>query len=188
MSEKKLKRIETVLPDQINLMLICQQVLIISLEQRQDARLDHDDLNAVINILHQEFCGLFRFPPGNADFSLRNMTSQMEELYDAAIIDGANDLQKHRHVSVPGLRPQIVFVFVISSLAALKVFEEILVLTNRTGGILDSGVTMVFYLWRQAFRLSHAGYASAVAIVLLLLTLMFSIFNVRLLERGVEGN
>ena len=111
-----------------------------------------------------------------------------EELYDAAVIDGASDLQKHWHVSVPGLRPQIVFVFVISSLAALKVFEEILVLTNRTGGILDSGVTMVFYLWRQAFRLSHAGYASAVAIVLLILTLAFSVLNVRLLERGVEAD
>jgi putative chitobiose transport system permease protein len=106
-----------------------------------------------------------------------------EELYDAARIDGCNDLQKHWHVSLPGLRPQIVFVAVISSLAALKVFDEIYVLTGATGGILDSGVTMVFYLWRQAFRLNHAGYAAAVAIVLLGITLLFSIVNVRLLER-----
>ena len=90
-----------------------------------------------------------------------------EELYDAARIDGCNDFQKHCHVSLPGLRPQIVFVAVISSLAALKVFDEIYVLTNKTGGILDSGVTIVFFLWKQAFRLSHAGYASAIAIVLL---------------------
>jgi putative chitobiose transport system permease protein len=112
-----------------------------------------------------------------------------EELYDAAKIDGCSELQKHRYVSVPGLRPQIVFVFVISSLAALKVFDEIYVLTNRTGGILDSGVTMVFYLWKQAFQLNHAGYASAIAIVLLLVTLGFSIVNVRILERreGPEG-
>jgi putative chitobiose transport system permease protein len=109
-----------------------------------------------------------------------------EELYDAARIDGCNDFQKHRYVSLPGLRPQIVFVAVISSLAALKVFDEIYVLTNRSGGILDSGVTMVFYLWREAFRLSHAGYASAIAIVLLVVTLAFSIVNVRLLERGQE--
>jgi putative chitobiose transport system permease protein len=107
-----------------------------------------------------------------------------EELYDAARIDGCNDLQKHWHVSLPGLRPQIVFVAVISSLAALKVFDEIYVLTGRTGGILDSGVTMVFYLWRQAFQLNHAGYAAAVAIVLLAITLAFSFVNVRLLERG----
>ena len=107
-----------------------------------------------------------------------------EELYDAARIDGCNDLQKHWHVSIPGLRPQIVFVAVISSLAALKVFDEIYILTNRTGGILDSGVTVVFYLWEQAFQLNHAGYASAIAIVLLVLTLGFSVLNIRLLERG----
>ena len=111
-----------------------------------------------------------------------------EELYDAARIDGCNDFQKHRYVSLPGLRPQIVFVAVISSLAALKVFDEIYVLTNRTGGILDSGVTMVFYLWKQAFQLEHAGYASAIAIALLAITLVFSIFNVRILERGDEGD
>ena len=107
-----------------------------------------------------------------------------EELYDAARIDGCSDFQKNRYVSLPGLRPQIVFVAVISSLAALKVFDEIYVLTNRSGGILDSGVTMVFYLWKQAFQLGHAGYASAIAIALLAITLVFSVVNVRLLDRG----
>ncbi|MFL5679248.1 MAG: carbohydrate ABC transporter permease [Chloroflexota bacterium] len=105
-----------------------------------------------------------------------------EELYDAARMDGCNDFQKHRYVTLPGLRPQIAFVAVISSLAALKVFDEIYVLTNRSGGILDSGVTIVFYLWKQAFVNSHAGYAAAIAMVLLALTLIFSIVNVRLLE------
>jgi putative chitobiose transport system permease protein len=107
-----------------------------------------------------------------------------EELYDAARIDGCNDLQKHRHVSLPGLRPQITFVAVISSLAALKVFDEIYVLTGRTGGILNSGTTIVFYLWKQAFELSSAGYASAIAMALLAITLVFSFVNVRILERG----
>ena len=115
---------------------------------------------------------------------LAGLQNVPEELYDAARIDGCNDLQKHWYVSIPALRPQIVFVGVISSLAALKVFDEIYVLTNRTGGILNSGVTMVFYLWQQAFERSNAGYASAIAIVLLLVTLGFSIVNVRLLERG----
>src|SRR6476661_3489467 len=103
-----------------------------------------------------------------------------EELYDAARIDGASDFQTHLHVTLPGLRPQIAFVAVISSLAALKVFDEIYTLTSKSGGILDSGTTIVFYLWKQAFQLSHAGYASAIAIVLLVITLGFSIVNVRL--------
>ncbi len=110
-----------------------------------------------------------------------------EELYDAALIDGCNHIQKHWHVSVPGLRPQITFVAVISSLAALEVFNEIFILYGPGGGVLNSGVTMVFYLWRQAFRLQHAGYASAVAIILLIITLAFSIVNIRRLEQGSEA-
>jgi putative chitobiose transport system permease protein len=109
-----------------------------------------------------------------------------EELYDAALIDGCNHFQKHWHVSLPGLRPQITFVAIISSLAALEVFNEIFILTGGLGGVLNSGVTVVFYLWQQAFRLQHAGYASAVAIVLLAITLAFSIINIRRLEHGEE--
>lgn len=110
-----------------------------------------------------------------------------EELYDAALIDGCNAWQKHWYISFPGLRPQITFVAVISSLAALEVFNEIYILTGGLGGILNSGVTMVFYLWRQAFRLNHAGMASAIAMVLLVITLAFSIMNMRFLERGTEA-
>jgi putative chitobiose transport system permease protein len=109
-----------------------------------------------------------------------------EELYDAAAIDGCNTWQKHWYVSIPGLRPQITFVAIISSLAALQVFNEIFTLTGGLGGILNSGVTMVFYLWRKAFRLNQAGMASAIAMVLLIVTLAFSIINMRLLERSTE--
>lgn len=117
---------------------------------------------------------------------LAGLQNISDELYDAAEIDGCNAWQKHWHVSIPGLRPQITFVAVISSLAALQVFNEIFTLTGGLGGILNSGVTMVFYLWRKAFRLNQAGMASAIAMVLLVITLVFSIFNMRLLERGTE--
>ena len=111
-----------------------------------------------------------------------------EELYDAARIDGCNDFQKHRHVSMPGLRPQIVFVAVISSLAALKVFDEIYVLTNQTGGDprqrrddgllpLEAGVPAA--ATRATRRRSRSRCCA--------ITLVFSIVNVRLLERGQDG-
>ncbi len=119
---------------------------------------------------------------------LAGLQNISEELYDAAQIDGCNSFQKHRYVSLPGLRPQIVFVAVMSSLAALEVFTEIFVLTGSTGGVLNSGYTMVFYLWRQAFVLGHAGYASTIAIVLLAVTLAFSILNIRVLERNSEAD
>jgi putative chitobiose transport system permease protein len=111
-----------------------------------------------------------------------------EELYDAAQIDGCNPWQKHWNVSFPGLRPQLTMVAVVSSLAALQVFNEVYILTGGSGGILNSGVTVVFYLWQEAFRLNHAGRASAIAIVLLVVTLAFSVLNIRLLERGTEAD
>jgi len=117
---------------------------------------------------------------------LAGLQNISEELYDAAVIDGCNAWQKHLHISLPGLRPQITFVAVISSLAALEVFNEIFILFGPGGGVLNSAVTMVFYLWRQAFRLHHAGMASAIAMVLLVITLAFSIINMRTLERGTE--
>jgi len=117
---------------------------------------------------------------------LAGLQNISEELYDAASIDGCNPIQKHLNVSIPGLRPQFVMVAVVSSLAALQVFNEIYILTGGLGGILNSGVTVVFYLWRKAFRLQEAGMASAIAIVLLLITLVFSIINIRVLERGTE--
>ncbi len=118
---------------------------------------------------------------------LAGLQNISEDLYDAAAIDGCNAFQKHWYITIPGLRPQIVFIAVISSLAAIEVFNEIYILTGGLGGILNSGVTMVFYLWRQAFRLQHAGYASAIAMVLLLITLAFSIINIRLLERSGQS-
>jgi ABC-type sugar transport system permease subunit len=111
-----------------------------------------------------------------------------EDLYDAALIDGCSNLQKHWYVSVPGLRPQITFVAVLSSLAALNVFSEPFILYGPNGGILDSGTTVVLYLWRVAFRQNHAGYASAVAMGLLVITLGFSILQIRMIERGTEAS
>ena len=117
---------------------------------------------------------------------LAGLQNISDELYDAAVIDGCNNWQKHWFVSLPGLRPQITFVAVISSLAALEVFNEVFILYGSLGGILNSAVTMVFYLWRQAFKLHHAGMASAIAMVLLVITLVFSIINIRALDRGTE--
>ena len=107
-----------------------------------------------------------------------------DELYEAAAIDGANKFQQHLNVTIPGIRPAIIFVAIISSISALKVFEEIYIMTDGSGGLLDSALTLMFYLYRQAFVNLELGYASAIAVVFSIITLIFSIINLRLLERG----
>lgn len=104
------------------------------------------------------------------------------ELYEAAAIDGANRLRQHLHITLPGLMPSIVFVAVISSIAALRAFEEIYVVVGKDGGVLNSARTTVMYIYNQ-FDSRLIGYAAAVSVIFFIVTLGFSLLNVRLLER-----
>lgn len=115
---------------------------------------------------------------------LASLQSIPEELYEAAAIDGASGLQQHLYVTVPMLRPAITFVAIISSIAALKVFDEIFIMTGGTAGLLDSALTVVFYLYRQGFMFLNLGYAAAIAVVFTLVTLVLSVINLRFMERG----
>jgi putative chitobiose transport system permease protein len=89
-------------------------------------------------------------------------------------------------VSIPGIRPAIIFVAIISSISALKVFEEIFIMTDGSAGLLDSALTLMFYLYRQGFVNLELGYASAIAVVFSIITLALSIVNLRFLERGTD--
>ncbi|MFZ4814486.1 MAG: carbohydrate ABC transporter permease [Phototrophicaceae bacterium] len=105
-----------------------------------------------------------------------------EELYEAAAIDGATRWQQHLYITVPQLRPVITFVTVISSIAALRAFDEIFILTDGSGGLLDAGLTAIFYLYRQGFEFLNIGYAAAIAVIFTLITLALSVVNLRFLE------
>jgi len=105
-----------------------------------------------------------------------------EELYEAASIDGANRFQQHIYITIPSLRPVITFVAVISSISALRAFDEIFILTNGTGGLLDSALTSMFYLYRQGFRFLNIGYAAAIAVAFTIITMIFSLINLWFLE------
>ena len=111
---------------------------------------------------------------------LAGLQSIPKELYEAASIDGASALRQHWHITVPGVRPIIVLVGVLSSISALKAFDEIFIMTDGTGGILNSGLTAMFYLYRQAFVFNNVGYASAIALAFSLIIIVFTAVNLRL--------
>jgi multiple sugar transport system permease protein len=81
--------------------------------------------------------------------------------YEAAAIDGANPLQQFRHVTLPLLSPVTFFVLVLSVINAFQVFTSAYVLTG--GGPANATLTMVLYLYQQAFRYESMGLASAIA-------------------------
>lgn len=113
---------------------------------------------------------------------LAGLSTIPPEIEEASKIDGANKWQIFLHVTLPLLKPSIALCSIISSIAALKVFGEIFVMTE--GGPLFSTTTMVYYIYEEAFTKLHLGYASAVALVLAVMIAIFSYINVRFFREG----
>lgn len=111
---------------------------------------------------------------------LAALMSAPKDLYEACEVDGANFLQKHLTVSLPHLMPTLALVTTISSISALKVFAEIYVMTK--GGPLNSSKTIVYYIYERAFENLDLGLASAAAVILLGIVMIFSIINVVFFE------
>ena len=113
---------------------------------------------------------------------LASLMSVPQDLYEAADIDGANFLQKHLTVTIPYIMPTIALVSTISTISAMKVFAEIYVMTK--GGPLDSSKTIVYYIYERAFENLDLGYASALAVVLLVVVMLFSLINILCFEKN----
>lgn len=113
---------------------------------------------------------------------LASLMSVPKELYEACDIDGANFIQKHLTVTVPHLMPTIALVTTISSISAMKIFAEIYVMTK--GGPLNSTKTIVYYIYEKAFETLDLGYASAMAVILLTIVMIFSLLNIFVFEKG----
>lgn len=113
---------------------------------------------------------------------LASLMSIPQDLYEAADIDGANFIQKHLTVTVPQLMPTIALVSTISTISAMKVFAEIYVMTK--GGPLNSSKTIVYYIYERAFENLDLGYASALAVTLLVIVMIFSLINILCFEKN----
>lgn len=113
---------------------------------------------------------------------LAALMSVPKELYEACDIDGAGFFRKHLTVTVPHIMPTIALVTTISSISAMKIFAEIYVMTK--GGPLNSTKTIVYYIYEKAFENLDLGYASAMAVILLIIVMVFSLINILCFERN----
>jgi len=95
-----------------------------------------------------------------------------EELYDAARAFGANRWQEFRYVLLPGLRQQILVAFVLTFIAALRVFDLVYVLTS--GGPGKTTLVTSLLIYDEAFNRNRAGYASAIAVAIGVIILIVS--------------
>jgi multiple sugar transport system permease protein len=103
-----------------------------------------------------------------------------ETYYEAAIVDGANRWQQFTNITIPLLRPVLMFVIVTQTIFSFQVFVPVYQMTK--GGPLDSTKVIVYYIYEQGFRLQDMGYASAMSVVTLVLLLMISWVQMRFLR------
>lgn len=107
----------------------------------------------------------------NALYFLAGLQNIDQEYYEAAAIDGANQFQLFRYITIPLLKPVILFVVIQAIVGSYQLFTQPWVLTG--GGPQDATLTITMYLYLQAFRFFNMGYASAIgyALVVIILTL-----------------
>jgi multiple sugar transport system permease protein len=106
------------------------------------------------------------------------------ELYEAARVDGASTLQRLRYITVPGLKPTLALLTVLSVTGSLLAFDQFYVLTH--GGPDNSTMTVVLALYNKAFQSFRLGDAAAEAVVLLVALIVLNVVQLRLLRRDKE--
>jgi multiple sugar transport system permease protein len=106
--------------------------------------------------------------------------------YEAAALDGAGPWQQFRHITLPLLAPTTFFLVVTALIDAFQVFDLVYVMTS--GGPLGSTDVLGYYLYRQAFRYSELGFASAVAYVMFALIFAVTVIQFRLSQGGGRGD
>lgn len=107
-----------------------------------------------------------------------------EELYESAYIDGATPFQRFIHVTIPNIKEILVVNCVTTVIGAFQVFDEVYVMT--AGGPGKSSEVLGTYLYRTGFRNDEMGYASAIAVLIFLVTFVLSIGQMRLSRVGEE--
>lgn len=109
-----------------------------------------------------------------------------KELYEAAMIDGAGFVQKHRHITLPQIAPVTFFVLVNNCIEAFKTFEQIQIMTQ--GGPITATTTVVHQIYQRAFLDFRMGYAAAMSVVLFLIIFAITLLNFRLFKNSANGD
>jgi multiple sugar transport system permease protein len=116
---------------------------------------------------------------------IAGLQSIPRELYEAAALDGASAWQRFRHVTLPMLAPTLFFVVIVTMIGYLQLFTEPYVMTQ--GGPLRATTSLVLYMYEEGFRWWRLGVAAAIAFLLFVLIVAFTVAQRWLSPRGAAG-
>lgn len=115
-----------------------------------------------------------------------------QEYYDAAKVDGANNVQEFLFITLPLLRPVMLFVVVTNTIGALQVFDIVYAATgaggtSSAGGPANATMTVVLHMYNTAFKFSRMGRAAALAFILFAIIMVITIVQLRLLRDRTQS-
>lgn len=108
---------------------------------------------------------------------LATMIGISQDYFEAAQLDGATRWQRIYHIIIPLVRPTTAYLVVINIIAVLKIFVVIQLLTG--GGPNNASVTMMYYLYQNAFVYNNTGVASAIGVLMFMIALILSVPQLR---------
>lgn len=107
-----------------------------------------------------------------------------DSIYEAADLDGAGEGRKFWRITFPLLRPQILFIIVVFSINALKVFSQVYMMTPPPGGGPGNSTKVLnLMLYQQSFRTLKFGYGASISMVIFFMLFVFVLFEIRIITR-----
>jgi multiple sugar transport system permease protein len=100
-----------------------------------------------------------------------------EQYYSAAKVDGAKHLSRFFYITIPMLKPSLIFLTITSMISSFKIFDEVYIMYYQHPGPLKSGLTIVYYIFNKFYRHWEFAKASAAAFILFLIILSLTIFQ-----------
>ena len=138
--------------------------------------LSHPD-TALLSLI---LINLFSGQGGSIVIILANMTSIPLSLYESAKIDGSNEWHLFRYITVPLLKPTILYLVVMGIISSYQVFDSIYVLTK--GGPMNSTTTIAYLIYQEGLGSFEFGKASAIATILLVIIFTLSVIQFRIFK------
>ena len=123
---------------------------------------------------------MWRWTGVNIIYYLSGLQNIPDELYESADIDGATNWQKFTKITMPLLKPTTIYVLTISIYGGLAMFLESYMLFNGNNSPQGSGLTIIGFLYKLGWQQAKYGFASAVGVVLLIVTLTINLIQLKL--------
>ena len=113
---------------------------------------------------------------------MAGMTTVDHTVYEAAMVDGAGKGKTYLYITLPLIRPTIVYLTITSIIGGMQLFDVPAVLTDGQGAPRKSILTTAMYIYNQGFKNHNFGYASAISVGLFVLVAVISLISLRVLQ------